>query len=70
MENQDYSELFLETAMASKNLQLNLSSGVVWYRVSQVSHVFQIFDLIDGATYMLVAGNTSQGAFYLKKIIK
>ncbi|CAH1403041.1 unnamed protein product [Nezara viridula] len=59
----DYSDLFLETSMAPKNLWVSLKNGVIWYRVSDVFQVFQLFDLIGDSTYMLVAGNTAQGVY-------
>nr|XP_014274699.1 xanthine dehydrogenase-like isoform X2 [Halyomorpha halys] len=56
----DYSPLFLETSLVSKKLHLKLSSGSSWYRVSKVEEVFQLFDMIGDAKYLLVAGNTAK----------
>ncbi|XP_066907154.1 uncharacterized protein [Halyomorpha halys] len=60
---EDFSNLFLETAMASKILKLSLGGNTQWYRVSDISQIFEIFDMIGSARYMLVAGNTAQGVY-------
>nr|XP_024214404.1 xanthine dehydrogenase-like isoform X2 [Halyomorpha halys] len=62
-EHDDFSDLFLETLMASKVVNISLRDNAKWYRVSDISQIFQIFDMIGSAKYMLVAGNTAQGVY-------
>ncbi|CAH1403040.1 unnamed protein product [Nezara viridula] len=60
---EDFSDLFLETAMASTVVNISLQDDARWYRVSTIPQIFQIFDMIGNASYMLVAGNTAQGVY-------
>lgn len=63
-ETENYETDFAELALAPKKLKLRVSGTALWYRVTTVYEIFQIFDLITPNLYMLVNGNTAQGQFF------
>ncbi|KAK9496478.1 hypothetical protein O3M35_013241 [Rhynocoris fuscipes] len=67
-EDEDHYDVdFVEIALAQKKLKLNVGKGTaLWYRVSSVFEIMQIFDIIAPNSYMLVAGNTAQGVYRIK----
>ncbi|XP_073981622.1 uncharacterized protein isoform X2 [Rhodnius prolixus] len=62
-ETENYETDFAELALAPKKLKLRVSGTALWYRVTTVYEIFQIFDLITPNLYMLVNGNTAQGVY-------
>jgi hypothetical protein len=67
-DEEDLSISFLELALSPKSLKMNLELGSVWYRVHTKSEIFQIFDMIGDASYMLVGGNTARGNDFNEKV--
>lgn len=52
--------------MASQVVNISLEDDARWYRVSDIPQIFQIFNMIGNARYMLVAGNTAQGKRFIQ----
>lgn len=42
-------------------IEIELKDGKKWYRVTDIKHILNIFNLINDEEYMLVCGNTAKG---------
>ena len=61
--NEDGKEIIQYSKLSA--IHLKLDSGAQWFKATQLSDIFEIFDKIGSTTtYMLVAGNTAQGEHF------
>ncbi|RZF32560.1 hypothetical protein LSTR_LSTR006555 [Laodelphax striatellus] len=53
----------IDPLLNESRLQLKTDDGKNWYRVKSVQEIFEILEMVDDESYMLVGGNTSYGVY-------
>ncbi|XP_039288989.1 xanthine dehydrogenase isoform X2 [Nilaparvata lugens] len=53
----------IDPLLDESRLKLETNDGKNWYRVKSVKELFEILEMVDDGSYMLVGGNTSYGVY-------